>query len=495
MTLAILVIFTVLGTVYWFLFVRSSKKQALDSMAMMAEALADRTADSFDPAHLSLSDSTLINDMYFAARSGGGLVWLVNSRGEVIFSTAMPEFSEKQLGKSADGYPLLPKTMRNRPDSLTAIRVYEDAYRGRLPSPANWLSVSAGLSGKNGAYGGEIILHRRFEQQNFQNFISGNRIMVAFLAAFLVAIFVFFFLSHNITKPIRAMIGTAEKVYKGDLTARVKLRHYGVPLLSDETGEAKQDDLMLLLRMFNTLIVKWEEQEKSRQDFLSSISHDLRSPLTSIKGYVGGMLDGTLPAEDFPEYLSIVQEETTRLQTLVQRLFEISLAQNTEHFRMTVFDLNELVKEQIQAILPQAREKKIRLEFRAADSAAGGSLNVVGDDGMIARVLQNILTNALRYCPEKGRIIVTTRKRAQADAAAVTVEDSGKGIQEKNQDQVFDRFFKEDKSRGKSGSGLGLYIARTIIKRHGQVITAGRSEELGGAKLEFTLALPESVDL
>lgn len=495
MTLAILVIFAVLGTVYWFLFIRSSKRQMLDSMTMMAEALADRTADSFDSAHVRLSDSTLINDMYFAARSGGGLVWLANSRGELIFTTALPEFSENQLGTGSGGEPLLPRHMLNRPDSLTTIRIYEDAYGGLMPDPANWLTVSAGLSGKNGAYGGEIILHRRFEKQNLHSFITGNRIVLAFVAAFLVAVFIFFFLSHNITKPIRALSSTAEKVYKGDLSARVQVSHLGVPLLSEEGVEQAQDDLLLLLKTFNTLIQKWEEQEKSRQDFLSSISHDLRSPLTSIKGYVGGMLDGTLQEEDYPEYLNIVQEEATRLQTLVQRLFEVSLAQNTEHFRMTVFDLNEVVEEQIQAIRQQVLQKHIRLEFRTNDAGHNGSLNVVGDDGMIARVLQNILTNALRYCPENGRIIVTTGKKASSDTAVVTVEDSGKGISEKNHEHVFDRFFKEDKARGKSGSGLGLYIARTIVQRHGQSIKAGNSEELGGAKLEFTLALPESIDL
>lgn len=495
MTLAILAIFTVLAIVYLLLFYSGTKQEQERQLSMSAEALADRIQDSFDSEHIQLGSRTARGDLMYAARSSGSIIWLVNSRAEIIFYTALSNETSTQLGKSADGHYVLPHSMVNNEPLLDRIQIRYDDFFGLLPKGDHWISVSCSLESETGAYAGEVILHRKLDNAALTDMLMGNGIAFAFFAAFIVAVLLFFFLSHNVTLPIRELVKTAERVYRGDLSARVHLKHIGEPVLSEGTDEGKDDDLTLLVKTMNTLIEKLDVQEKERQDFLSSISHDLRSPLTSVRGFVSGMLDGTFPPEDFPEYLEIVKEETDRLQRLVQDLFQVSLVESTDNFKMTVFDLNELIAEQRASLKPRLNTKGITLSCELDEvQREDGSIPVVGDDAMIARVFQNILVNAVRYTPEGGRIHISAHFSKARDRVEISIEDSGPGISPKDLPHVFDRFYKANKARGVQGSGLGLYIARTVIHKHGQSIEAGSGELLGGARFSFTIATPESVE-
>lgn len=492
LALAIVLIFFVLALVYSLIFSAGFRNEQERQLSITAEVLAERLAGAWDTEHIQLVSASARGDIMYAARSNDAMIWLINSRGELIMSSAFPLFSREKLPQGANGLPILPEELRNA-DELV---VFRNNYHHSLPPKEHWLSVSVPMESEIGAYAGELLVHRRIHFGDLASSLSNRVMLVSLGAAFLLAIFLFSFLSHKITSPIRQLAEVASEVYRGDLSARVSLKKgQNTQFLDDREMSRGQvrDDLNLLVRTMNTLIEKLERTETERQDFMASISHDLRSPLTSIRGFIAGMLDGTLPSEDFPEYLSIVKDESDKLSRLVDALFELSLAENHEALQRSIFDLKDLLASESAALMPQLQARQISLSCECLDIGdKEGKTLVVGDEKQIRRVLQNILTNALHYTPEGGRILLSVSKLKAGKGFEISIEDSGEGLAEKDLPHVFDRFYKGNKARGSEGSGLGLYIARTILQRHGEIIEAGRSERLGGAAFRFTLSSPES---
>jgi signal transduction histidine kinase len=221
---------------------------------------------------------------------------------------------------------------------------------------------------------------------------------------------------------------------------------------------------------------------------MSSISHDLRTPITSIKGFIEGMIDGTVPPDRYQHYLDIVKQEVLRLQSLVQTIFEAALLESGSGLHQSVFDINVLIKEDVIGLESLLTEKNLGVQTDFLEEQQG-RLMVTGDREAISRVIYNIISNAIKFTPDDGIIALTTRRTSRSREIEVIIEDSGAGIPEQDMPYIFDRFYKADKSRNVKGSGLGLYISRTILTAHGQRIHASRSE-LGGAKFSFTLSTP-----
>ena len=249
----------------------------------------------------------------------------------------------------------------------------------------------------------------------------------------------------------------------------------------------REDDLTRLVRTFNMLIAQFEEREQQHSEFLSNVSHDLRTPVTSIGGFIGGMRDGTIPAEKFDYYLDIIKVETNRLEGLINTLFDQTDQEGQTALKQEVFDLHSLIRQVKQSFEPMLTEKKIELET-VFDHRFEEPVRAVGDTGQLTRVLNNVVANAVRFTPKKGIILISTEVGERS--IRVAVEDNGPGIPEEDLPRIFDRFYKADKSRHGEGSGLGLYIARALIQRHSQQIEAGRSPDLGGARIQFTVARP-----
>jgi signal transduction histidine kinase len=305
-----------------------------------------------------------------------------------------------------------------------------------------------------------------------------------------VALVFVLILSRNITRPIRLLTQTADRVYRGDLSARVELPGIsGHSSTDDPEHEAVvTDDLTVLVHTMNTMIEKLENQERDRKDFMSSVSHDLRTPITSIKGFIEGMIDGTVPPDRYQHYLDIVKQEVLRLQSLVQTIFEAALLESGSGLHQSVFDINVLIKEDVIGLESLLTEKNLGVQTDFLEEQQG-RLMVTGDREAISRVIYNIISNAIKFTPDDGIIALTTRRTSRSREIEVIIEDSGAGIPEQDMPYIFDRFYKADKSRNVKGSGLGLYISRTILTAHGQRIHASRSE-LGGAKFSFTLSTP-----
>ncbi|NLW11180.1 MAG: HAMP domain-containing histidine kinase [Clostridiaceae bacterium] len=490
LSVSILVVFVILGVVYYSIVNVTSQRQQAEQLLGSAQAVAEVVSGSYDPLKGEITDGSVRSYVNFAARSTGSVVWVVSSYGEIVMQTGVPTEAARQMRKTDKGYYRLDtKYLGTVSGGQSGITETGD-YKGLLKGNSKWLSAVWPIPSSTGAFAGEIQIHQVMSVRTFNNFLMTNGLLVSFVIAFAIALVFVWILSKNITRPIRRLSEAADRVYRGDLSARVILPgQAGKSAVADgQRDPLFNDDLTILVNTMNTMIEKLENQERDRKDFMSSVSHDLRTPITSIKGFIEGMIDGTVPADKYPYYLDIVKQEVLRLQGLVQTIFEAALLESGSGLHQSVFDLNELIKEDVIGLESLLMEKHLGVQTDFLEEQQG-RLMVTGDREAISRVVYNIVSNAIKFTPEDGVIALTTRRTSRSREVEVIIEDSGPGIPELDLPYIFDRFYKADKSRNVKGSGLGLYISRTILTAHGQRILVSRSE-LGGAKFSFTLSTP-----
>lgn len=489
-SLAILIIFAFLAVAYTSIYTASSKRLRLDELERNSNEIADLTARHMPESGRIFVTAEVTGYWAFAARSTGAIVCIIDGNNRIVYDTGLPANLVEQLEyDSTDRYYILPDELANRGRSSYSRTAEETGLNAYLPDPDSWLVASSPLPSYTRVYAGEVLLLRHTSPDSFTGLLQENSIPISFFIAFLLSLIIILIISRSITEPISALAKTADKVYKGDLSARVKLGKEEQPLTLDDVSEdltGREDDLTLLVRTFNTLIAKFEEQEQQQSDFLSSISHDLRTPVTLIHGFIEAMRDGTITPERYPHYLDIVKSETERLRQLIDALFEQTVEGNVNTLNRSVFNINDLIVRVVDSLEPMLMEKNLTLELQLSDGEGTG-YRVVADEDAITRVLSNILTNAIRFAPHSGLVLVNTRLENRL--VQVAVEDNGAGISDEDIPYIFDRFYKAERSRSTQGSGLGLYIARTLIKRHGQMIKAYHSD-LGGAGILFTLERP-----
>ena len=290
----------------------------------------------------------------------------------------------------------------------------------------------------------------------------------------LLGLIVSFLTAKHVALPLVMMNRAAKVIANGDFEQRVEIKS------NDEVGELAQS--------FNHMAESLQAHEKVQKDFIANISHDLRSPLTSMNGFLTAMLDGTIPAEMQEKYLRIVLEETKRLSRMTQGIVELSRAQSSAILlEESNFDINSLIRSNIDLLEPQLKEKHaiIRAIYDEEKTM------VRGDKDKISRVLQNLLNNAVKFSPENGVVEVETTL-LDKKKGLIAIKDEGPGISQEDQKYVFDRFFKSDMTRNedKVGSGIGLAIAKEFMLAHGENITV-KSEEGKGATFAFSLKLAE----
>ena len=292
------------------------------------------------------------------------------------------------------------------------------------------------------------------------------------------AVFAFaliFMLSRTISKPLRQMNEAAKVIASGDFEKRIEITS------KDEVGQ--------LAESFNNMAHSLFEQDQMRRVFITNVSHDLRSPLTSIRGFLQAILDGTIPPEKQGHYLHIVMDETIRLTKLTHDIIDLNRIQSPDiHLNKTDFDLNTLIRKTVMPFESVALRKNIAVSLKLAQEQT----YVHADEDHIQRVLYNLIDNAVKFSPKNAEIIIeTTLSDKTEKKALITVKDNGRGITTAAQKCVFDRFYKADTSRGedKSGVGLGLSIVAAFVKAHGETITLETAE---GKGCTFSFKLPLS---
>lgn len=304
-----------------------------------------------------------------------------------------------------------------------------------------------------------------------------NRISNIFLTAavfvVLISVLAVTAFARRESKPLRDMAKAANDFAHGNLEARVRV---------EEDYSEEVEELALA---FNNMASSLQKSEYRRQEFVANVSHELKTPMTTISGYIDGILDGTIPPERRSHYLQIVSDETKRLSRLVRSMLDISQLQQEQGIpeeQKIHFDLEECAGQVLITFEKKINDKDINVDV---DFPPHPVFTVANQDS-ITQVIYNLIDNAVKFCPRGGTLGLKIREGNSK--AYVSVSNDGDTIPPEELPLVFDRFHKLDKSRSRNrdGWGLGLYIVKTIVCSHGENISVSSKD----GKTEFTFTMP-----
>ncbi|MBE7042333.1 MAG: HAMP domain-containing protein [Ruminococcaceae bacterium] len=321
----------------------------------------------------------------------------------------------------------------------------------------------------DGKVGGALFLSSPMPQIDFLMMNVIRILLLSVLLSLLVSFVVAYFVSRWISNPIRNMKKAAEEFAKGKFDSRISDQQEG------EMGE--------LATAFNHMAQSLDELEQNRRSFVANVSHELRSPLTTIGGFAEGLLDGTIPEESREQYLSILLDEVKRMTRLVNDLLYMERS-DKEELHQSVFDLNELIRLVLIGMEARITQKQIEVSVTFCNEVE----YVNADRDGILRVVTNLLDNAVKFTPEQGKIFIALKE--EASFVQIRIGNTGDVIEQDVLKHIFDRFYKGDQSRGinKDGTGLGLHIVKSILSKHGQSIQVTSTEEQG---TNFRFSLPK----
>jgi len=301
----------------------------------------------------------------------------------------------------------------------------------------------------------------------FMNLRTTFAVMI--LVVLLMTLVVTLLVVRTTVKPLKQIADTASSFARGDFSVRVPL-------------PKPQDELYEMTRSFNQMADALENMEENRRELIASVSHDLRTPMTTIAGFVDGILDGTIKPEKQAYYLNIISEEVKRLSRLANSMLQASRYEASDAvIPKTTFDISEMLRRIVISFQQKLDDKKVDLQLDIPDSLA-----VSADrDGMF-QVVYNLVDNAVKFADQGGKVTVYLSNRG--GTVQFNIVNTGSEIEPEQLKHIFERFYKGDRSRqtSRAGAGLGLYIVKTIINRHGGDVVA-RS---GNGKTEFCFTVP-----
>lgn len=349
-----------------------------------------------------------------------------------------------------------------------------EQFKGKLltdDATASYITVARPISNTESNILGVLFIHSdTILMKAALKQIYLDLLLSAFIAI-LLAVLAVSYLTGRITKPITEMNNTVKRFTKGQFTARVKV--------------SGMDEVAQLARSFNTMADELDNLEQVRRSFVANVSHELRSPLTSMRGFLEAMQDGTIPVEEYDKYLEIVIGENNRMTALVNDLLDLARIESGQiKLNIETFDINELIIRTLITFEARINAKQMDVDVDFDEE----HVYVEADSGQIAQVLRNLIDNALKYSPDGGKLVLSSR--AGRRQTTVSVRDFGKGIPREDRKYVFDRFYKVEKAHTRTesigGTGLGLSIVKRIIDQHGQTIAVD-SPKGGGTRFIFTL--------
>lgn len=368
-----------------------------------------------------------------------------------------------------DKYTNLPGTLKSLDGSIklnegfTMTGTFYDIFDGTM--------ISIGMPVKlEEEQKGFLVLHASFsELEDIQREML-SILYMPFVVIVLVVGVVLLYLSGTVIRPIAKINDTAREYAKGNFDAK--------------TGVSRNDEIGELSESLEYMAGELSKLDEYRKNFIANISHDFRSPLTSIRGYLQAMLDGTIPPEKYERYLNIVLNESNRLTKLTEGLLELNdFDTKGPILKRQKFDIVEVIRITRNTFEGRCESKDIDLRIKCPAEET----NVYADRLKIGQVVYNLIDNAIKFSPEHSKITVTITNKN--DKVFVSVKDEGPGINKEHQNKVWGRFYKTDESRGKDkqGTGLGLAITKEIIKAHGENIDLISTEGVGS---EFVFSLP-----
>ena len=310
-----------------------------------------------------------------------------------------------------------------------------------------------------------IMVMQNESERNFNMFIIWITVIIEIIIS---AIVIKIVTNQIIIRPIDNINNVAKRLAKGEVEKRVVVN------CNNEIGE--------LAESFNIMAECLEKSDTKRREFISNVSHELRSPITSIKGFIGGILDGVIPRDRENYYLKIVYDEVDRLARLVNDLLDMSAMESGKfNLAITEFDINQVISLCILNLEHKIQEKGLNVKATFYNNRA----YVLGDRDRIIQVVTNIIENSIKYSNDDGEIKIDVYSKGEK--VYVDIFNSGECIEEKELNKIWDRFYKSDKSRtNKLSTGLGLPIVRSILSQHNEDIWV-KNIEGKGVSFIFTL--------
>jgi len=296
------------------------------------------------------------------------------------------------------------------------------------------------------------------------NMFSISAAVVLFIAFVLI-----YFITSNLVRPLKEMLSATQSFSQGDFSKRVQVGGY------DELGQ--------LAMAFNNMASTLAATETTRRSFVANVSHELKTPMTTIGGFVDGILDGTIPKEKHEQYLSVVSNEVKRLARLARSMLDTARIETGElNINYTLFDVGEIVRQTVFNFEAVIDEKHLTIKGLDADKVW-----VWADIDLMHQVIYNLIDNAIKFVNEDG--VITFHYQIDGQRSYIAIRNTGEGLIKSEVPLLFERFYKSDKSRSlnKSGVGLGLHIVKSIINYHkGEIFV--RTEE--GSYTEFEICIP-----
>ena len=383
-------------------------------------------------------------------------IWILNSKNQIIVS------SKQKIS------PTAPVDAGNFDPASWEGNYYQigDFY-GYFSRPM--LSIIVPITSDK-ATKGYIAIHYRMDSLYRRRSQILELTMILYFVTYCLFILLAMHFRNRIQKPLNQVIKGAAEFAGGNLT-------YVIPV-------ERSDEMGYLADTLNYMADKLNQNGTYQHNFIANVSHDFRSPLTSIKGYVEAMLDGTIPPEMQEKYLKIISSESSRLKKLTQKLLTLNSLEGQRHLlQKQRFDINETIKTTAATFEGICTGRKIRLEIFLDKR----QLFAWADPEQIKQVIYNLLDNAIKFSEDNSSIILETTE--ENEKIFVSVKDFGKGIPKRSLSRIWDRFYKIDSSRGKdkNGTGLGLCIVKEIINNHGENIDVISTEGVG-TEFIFTLS-------
>lgn len=390
----------------------------------------------------------------FIANYENSTLWLMDMNGNIVCNTSQNEASSTRI----DGFD---------PTKLLGNYYQEGTFFDFFPFDV--LSVVAPISTDYDTIG-YVAIHYSMSKIDAESYSLLNVSYVSLAAVLLLSLILPLSFYWLVYRPIRKLLRVADEYAAGNFNYVEKFHFH--------------DEISYIGASLQYMAGEINQSGESQRKFISNISHDLRSPLTSIKGYVEAILDGTIPPEMQEKYLKIVLDETSRLNKLTQGLLTLNnFDDKGTLLEITTFDINEVIKKTAATFQGLCDQKGLTFSLTFEEPVQ----NVRGDMGKIQQVLYNLIDNAIKFSfPDSQIYIETLRKH---EKVFVSVKDTGEGIPKDSIKKIWKRFYKTDPSRGKDkkGTGLGLSITKEIIQAHGENINVVSTENVG---TEFTFTLP-----
>lgn len=427
-----------------------------NSMYREATMVANNYLPGYFSGELTESDAQMI--LSGIETQLDAAVWFVSKDGKVILSA------------QSGNYPSAPDSIKDfDPAESGSDRSQTGDYHGYFDNDVITVTVPVtyGYSPK-----GYLMIHQYTSVVDTMTDTLMRGVYITFIVIFLLSFIILLAFHFLVYRPLHKITKAATQYASGNL-------EYEIPVTTE-------DEMGYLSASLNYMSSQLRDMEDYQKKFVANVSHDFRSPLTSIKGYVEAIADGTIPPEMQGKYLNIILFETERLTDLTKDLLTLNEFDTKNLLLDKVpFDLHEMIKNVAASFEGRCTQKKISIELVFARK----HLKVVADKRKIQQVLYNLLDNAIKFSDQDSIITIETTERG--DKIYTSVKDYGIGIPRNALNKIWERFYKSDLSRGKDkkGTGLGLAIVKEAIQAHGENINVVSTEGVG---TEFIFSLPKA---